>query len=75
MRADGSIAFSHYDPAALLNAVIEIPLPSKARFIRSENPHLTYDSGRHMLLIRYPFLYNHWYNEHKVILQYSGLTV
>ena len=75
VRADGSIAFSHYDPAALLNAVIEIPLPSKARFIRSENPHLTYDSGRHMLLIRYPFLYNHWYNEHKVILQYSGLTV
>lgn len=28
-----------------------------------------------MLLIKHPFLHNHWYNEHKVILQYSGLTV
>lgn len=75
VRADGSIVFGHYEPAALLNAVIEIPLPSKARFIRSENQQLTYDSVRHVLLIKYPFLHNHWYNEHRVILQYSGLTV
>ena len=75
LRADGSIVFSHYDPAALFNAVIEIPLPTKAKFIRSENPNLTYDSVRHMLLIKYPFFHNHHYHEHRVILQYSGLTV
>ena len=75
LRADGSVVFSHYDPAALFNAVIEIPLPTKAKFIRSENPNLTYDSSRRMLLIKHPFFHNHHYHEHRVILQYSGLTV
>ena len=75
VRADGNIAFSHYDPAALFNAVIEIPLPEKAQFIRSEHPNLSYDSARRVILIKYPYFHNHWYNEHKVILQYSGLTV
>ena len=75
VRADGNIAFSHYDPAALFNAVIEIPLPEKARFIRSEHPNLSYDSARRTLLIKHPFFHNHWYHEHKVVLQYSGLTV
>lgn len=75
VRADGNIAFSHYDPAALFNTVIEIPLPEKAKFIRSENQYLTYDSARRTLLIKHPFFHNHWYHEHKVVLQYSGLTV
>lgn len=75
VRADGNIEFSHYNPAALFNAVIEIPLPPKAKFIESGHPNLTYDSVRHVLLIKYPFLHNHWYSEHRVILQYSGLTV
>lgn len=75
VRADGNIAFSHYDPAALFNAVIEIPLPEKARFIRSEHPNLSYDSARRVILIKYPYFHNHWYHEHRAVLQYSGLTV
>ncbi len=75
VRADGNIAFSHYDPAALFNTVIEIPLPEKAKFIRSEHPNLSYDSARRVILIKYPYFHNHWYHEHKVVLQYSGLTV
>ena len=27
------------------------------------------------MLIKYPFFHNHHYDEHRVILQYSGLTV